>query len=312
MAAMPTPASTAAPTRLARDRWHAAAAAHAGAVEALTAGHRARRAKGEQHPVEDFLFTYYRHSPAQLARWHPGVGVVLEDAADAPHAGWRHYEVVGDDVRVDVPGFLARRDRTVRHVVELVAATLSRPAQLGCLGMHEWAMVYRLPDGARRHEQLPLRLGRAATDAVVEAHPLRCTHHDAFRFFTADAVGRSPLRPRREDQVALEQPGCLHAGMDVYKWCHKLTPLVPSDLTLDAFRLAGEIRALDMQASPHDVSGLGLAPVPVETAAGRAEYVARQRDFTRRSNVLRRRLLDVLADVGMHPVAGRDPQPATG
>ena len=31
----------------------------------------------------------------------------------------------------------------------------------------------------------------------------------------------------REDQVALEQPGCLHATMDLYKWAYKLGPAVP-------------------------------------------------------------------------------------
>jgi len=35
------------------------------------------------------LFEYYPTKPAQLARWHPGVGVLLE--GNPPHAGWRDY-----------------------------------------------------------------------------------------------------------------------------------------------------------------------------------------------------------------------------
>ncbi|HIZ99820.1 MAG TPA: 3-methyladenine DNA glycosylase, partial [Candidatus Janibacter merdipullorum] len=91
-----------------------------------------------------------------------------------------------------------------------------------------------------------------------------------------------------------EQPGCLHAGMDVYKWCFTLAPAIPSDLTLAAFELAREIRELDMAASPYDVRTFGIEPVAVESPEGKAVYVERQRGFTARSNALRRRLLEVI------------------
>ena len=78
----------------------------------------------------------------------------------------------------------------------------------------------------------------------------------------------------------MEQPGCLHAGMDVYKWAFKLTPLVPSDLVADAFDLAREIRVLDMEASPYDLRELGYDPgadrdrrrarPPTSSASGRS------------------------------------------
>ena len=48
----------------------------------------------------------------------------------------------------------------------------------------------------------------------------------------------------RQDQPELEQPGCLHAGMDLYKWAYKLDPFVPSELVADCFALAAEIRDL--------------------------------------------------------------------
>ena len=84
--------------------------------------------------------------------------------------------------------------------------------------------------------------------------------------------------------------------MDLYKWAFKLSPLVPSELTVEAFALAREIRGLDMAASPYDLSALGIAPVRIETPEGKADYVAQQRAFADRSNGLRLRLLDVLAD----------------
>ncbi len=279
---------------LSRARWQALEAAHEARIDAATASHRARRTGGRTHPVEDFLFRYYNHSPARLRRWHPGAGVLLEDAAGLPRARWSHYRVVGDAVGLDVAGFLAARGRTVSFVRDLVSATVGRPAQLGCLGLHEWAMVHGVAEDDVRHAGWPLRLGNEGTDAVVERNGIRCSHFDAYRFFTESARPRNALHPTRETQVAMEQPGCLHAGMDVYKWAFKLTPLVPSDLVADAFDLAREIRVLDMQASPYDLRELGYAPVPIETAEGKTAYLERQRAFADRSNALRRRLIDVL------------------
>ena len=190
--------------------------------------------------------------------------------------------------------FLDDRGESVRWVRQLLAATAARPAQLGCFGLHEWAMVYReAPDGVR-HASWPLRLGPAGTDAVVQAHRIRCSHFDAYRFFTPAAAPRNALRPARADTVALEQPGCLHATMDLYKWAYKLTPAVPSGLVVDAFELARDVRGLDMRASPYDLTTLGYEPVRIETAEGRAGYVGAQRSFAERGAGLRARLLDVL------------------
>ncbi|PRC62320.1 3-methyladenine DNA glycosylase, partial [Mycobacterium sp. ITM-2017-0098] len=71
-------------------------------------------------------------------------------------------------------------------IADLLRATASRPARFNCFGMHEWAMVYRAP--SVRHSRVPLRLGPAGTDAVVESMPLRCSHFDAYRFFTESAA----------------------------------------------------------------------------------------------------------------------------
>jgi len=285
--------------RLPASSWTVAADAHAARADALTAGHRARRARGEKHAVEDFLFEYYPTKPAALRVWHPGAGVVLEAGVDGPSSlGTRRWYRTGDDgaVTLDVDAFLAERGDAVTFLVGLLGATAERPAFTGCFGLHEWAMVYREADDEHRHP-LPLRLGGAGTDAVVESHRIRCTHFDAFRFFTPDAVARNSLTPTRANQVAMEQPGCLHANMDVYKWATKLGPLVPGDLLLDCFELAKEIRYTDMAASPYDFSSYGLAPVRIETPDGKAEYARRQRDYAERSNALRRRLLDACAQV---------------
>lgn len=280
---------------LSEPEWRERTAAHEARVDALTAGHRERRSDGRAHPVEDFLFTYYRWKPSQLRRWHPGAGVGLfagsVAGSVAPHRDWRFYVVDDDVVRVDVDGFLEARGDTVRFVHELVSRTAGRAGRFGCFGLHEWAMVYRLDQTEVRHSAWPLRLGQAGTDAVVESHQVACSHFDAYRFFTPEAAPRNLLAPTRASQAAYEQPGCLHAGMDLYKWAMKLSPAIGSDLAVDAFELARDIRELDMRAAPYDLRELGYEPVLIETAEGKAEYVEEQRRFSERGQALRARLL---------------------
>ncbi|GGH48055.1 3-methyladenine DNA glycosylase [Microbacterium album] len=285
------PAGVAAPlVRLTGDEWRAREAAHVRRADSLTADHRRRASHGEKHPVWDFLFTYYSYKPAVLRRWHPGARVELEDAAGEARAGWRWY-VPGStpgSLLIDHEAFERQMASLARLVELMLRRTAARPAQFDCFGLHEWAMVYRQRE--HRHP-VPLRLGARGTDAVVETHDLRCTHFDAFRFFTPDAVPRNRHSPTRDLQPSLEQPGCLHAGMDVYKWAIKLGPLVPGDLLLDAFELARDIRRLDMEAAPYDLTDWGFAPVRIETAEGKAEYVRRQRAFSERANALRAAIL---------------------
>jgi hypothetical protein len=278
---------------LAAAEWRPRAQAYERRADVATAGHRERSSRGEKHAIDDFLYDYYSTRPSLLRRWHPGVGVVLEDAPE--HAGWRWYGTLPDGgVQVDAEAFWAARGGTVDFVTGLVASTLSRRTQLGCFGLHEWAMVFR--DRDTRHA-LPLRLGAEGTDAVVASHDVVCTHFDAYRFFTDEAVPRNAHALSRATQADMEQPGCLHATMDLYKWCAKLSPAVPSELMLDCFELAVEVRRLDMQASPYDVSRFGLEAVRIETSEGKSEYAARQREFSARGEVLRRRLLAACDDI---------------
>ena len=282
---------------LAEQEWRAAAAAHADRVDALTAGHRERRARGIPHPVEDFVFTYYPFTPSAIRRWHPGLGVRLAGAAADPRAQWRHYRIVDDGVELDVAAYLAARGDTLTFVRDLLTRTADRPPQLGCFGLHEWAMVYRQRPDEVRHSRWPLRLRRAGTDAVVEANPLRCSHFDAFRFFTEPARPLNSLTPTRASQADLDQPGCLHATMDLYKWAMKLAPAIPSELVADTLELALDLRVLDMRASPYDLRDLGIEPIAVETPEGKATYAGEQRRYAARGQALRMRLLSACASV---------------
>jgi hypothetical protein len=272
---------------LAAVEWRPLAEAHAARVDELVAPHLARRAEHVKHPVHDFLFTYYAQRPAQLRRWHPGFGVGLEGAED--HAGLKGYSP-GLPVAVAASYVVSQRP-LLTQLHALLGATAARAPHFGCFGLHEWAMVHRAAEFGKRHDW-PLRLGQDGTDAVVESHRIGCSHFDAFRFFTPTARGLNTLQPGRDDRPAFEQPGCLHAGMDLYKHAFRLTPMIASDLVADCFELARDIRVLDMRAAPYDLADLGFEPVRIETAEGKAAYVEAQRGFAERGAPLRARLVE--------------------
>ena len=283
--------------------WRPLAEAHAARVDDFVEPHLARRADQVKHPVHDFLFTYYSQRPAQLRRWHPGFGVALEDAEE--YAGLKGY--AGDPVAVTAAYVASQRPllESAAHAARRdgrppAAARLLRAARVG--------------DGATaRRSTRPGTTGRcgsapAGTDAVVESHRIACSHFDAFRFFTPTARPLNTLQPGRDDRPAFEQPGCLHAGMDLYKHAFRLTPMVSSDLVADCFELAWDIRVLDMRAAPYDLADLGFEPVRIETTEGKAAYVEAQRGFAERGAPLRARLVaecerlldaDAVAEVGV-------------
>jgi hypothetical protein len=295
--------------------WQAERRTHADRVDGWLAQHRDRRSRAVEHPVEDFLFEYYNYRPYQLRRWHPGHGVVLAGKAAEELLGWRDYVRVDQGVTVDTAAVVSVRAKTILWVYDLLSRTAQRPGYFGCFGLHEWAMVYRLAPDKLRHPDWPLRFAADRVAAVVEERGVRCAHFDAFRFFTPPARPLNALQPTRASQPDLEQPGCLHANMDLYKHAYKLSPLVPSHLVADTFALARDIRELDMRASPYDLSALGFEPVPIETAEGRAAYAQAQREFSVRSAPLRQALIDVLgrafADADEHR-ANDERQPRAG
>jgi hypothetical protein len=265
--------------------------AHEARVDPWIEPHLLRSAAGKTHPVYDFLFQYYSYRPGHLRRWHPGIGVVLEAADAEEFLSAAHYGRVADGIGATTAQLKPARLPFLRWLIAMLEAVQRRPPFYGCAGLHEWAMVYRADDV--RHPRWPLRLGRDGTTAVVDALPVRCSHFDAFRFFTPAARPLNRLQPTRESVPENEQPGCLHANMDLYKWAYKLAPFTSAELVADAFALARDIREIDMRASPYDFSELGLVPIAIETNSGRQEYESWQRKFSSRARPIRARLIEV-------------------
>lgn len=286
---------------LSADVWREKARAHRERVARHTVPARERKDRGIPHPIADFLFQYYPFPLSLLENWQPGTGVVLEwpeerELREDVSFPGRCYTRAEGGLFAD-PARLSEKERQrMGWIRDLLAATASRPPMFSCHGLHEWAMVY----GGRqvRHEKTTkLRLPQAEIDALVSSRPICCSHHDAFRFFAAEARPFNRLQPSLETRMELEQPGCVHANMDLYKWSAKLMPWTGSELLLDCFELAISLRDLDMRASPYDLSAWGCEPVRIETAEGRREYEAEQKRLAFAAMQLRARLIGKVDEV---------------
>ncbi len=260
-----------------------------------------RSSRGIKHPVYDFLFEYNGLRPTHLSQWHPGLGVLLEGRHAQEFLAFRQYSRMENGIGVDPAKFPANRLASVNWMLQLLKGCRERPPQFGCFGLHEWAMVYRSPDV--RHSNYPLRLPTARLAEIVESAQICCSHYDAFRFFTPAAQPLNKLQPTRKLQPELEQRGCLHVNMDLFKWAHKLSPWIASELVAETFILAARIREVDMRASPYDLRSLGFEPIPIETPEGRAEYEQYQREFTKTGEPLRDALIDACEQI-LHAVPG--------
>jgi hypothetical protein len=287
------PASSIA-TMLPAPEWTARAERHRARAERWTVPARDRRAAGKPHPVEDFLFTYYRFSYAKIEEWHPVAGTALEAITPLPlHLSKAPYRQKDGHLIADAALLKDKERARLVWIRELLAATRDRAPIYACHGLHEWAMVYRGAN-VRHSTTTPLRLPQTEIDALIESRPIRCSHFDAFRFFHADAQPLNRLQPTLDGRPEFEQPGCIHANMDLYKWAFKAMPWAGSDLLLDCFELAMELRDLDMRASPYDLREYGFEPVCIEAPEGRREYEKQQARLAELAVPLRQRLIDAL------------------
>jgi len=74
-------------------------------------------------------------------------------------------------------------------------------------------------------------------------------------------------------------------------------PWSGSELLLDCFELAMELRDLDMRASPYDLTEWGREAVAIETPAGRRIYESEQKRLADLAVPLRERLITVLDQI---------------
>lgn len=259
---------------LSKDDWKCQVERHSIAVGLLIDEYLAKRSRGLKQPVMDFLFEYYPFRPSWLKKWSPGIGTALEfdDPAELPNL--KELRTADGIAFLDQASIPEKRFISFKWILQLLKNTREKRPSFGCFGVHEWAMVYKSEE--IRHNQVPLRMHPAELVEFVESRPLVCTHFDAFRFFTPDAIPLNKNQLSRETFAKMEQPGCIHSNMDLYKWAFKGFPWISSDTVFAAFKLACEAREIDMKASPYDLLDHGLEPIKIETESGRAEYLEAQ------------------------------------
>lgn len=275
--------------------WQERAARYREKVKEVTIPLRERKSRHEKHPVYDFLHTYYSFSMGRLERWFPGVGVTLEDdpEGDFPENSFRREE---GRAWTDASLLTEKGRQRLEWILNLLKRTQGRPPHLACHGLHEWAMVYSGAD-VRHRESVPLRLPQAKIDSLVSSRPIACSHYDAFRFFSPDAVPFNKLSPTLLTREENEQPGCIHVNMDLYKWAYKSSPWIASELLAEALFLAIEAREIDMRASPYDLTAYGYEPICVEIPEGRRDYEKHQHALFLKGLRLRARLIDSLTAI---------------
>jgi len=274
---------------LTRSEWSAQRAAHIERVSAWADDRVSRASRDIPSPVYDFLFNYYPFRPSHLKRWSPGIGVELEGATREELDWSEHYVASDAGVFISPLSFPERRRPFLEWALKYLTGIANRPPQFSCFGLHEWAMVYRCE--TPRHSQVPLRLPADEINAIVERSDLRCTHFDAFRFFTPDAVPLNKNKLSREATTEYDQRACIHVTMDLYRFAHKIAPWCSSELIADTFLLAADARRVDMRASPYDLEGEGFKPILIETTNGREEYIQEQRRLAELAVPLRARLI---------------------
>ena len=276
------------------ETWTSRAKKHLTLVGPLADAFLKRRAFGLKHAVHDFLFTYYRCSPLKLKQWVPS----FEEDLIISVSMRSEYPWLSDSWFCLKENILSLRRENIhenilvlaKFIDDLCANILQKTPRFGCFGLHEWAMVYKLSPETLRHKSHRLRLNPQDLANFVESQTICCSHYDAYRFFTEEARPLNTLNPRLETRLQMEQGGCVHVNMDLYKWTTKLWPWIGSDFIAKTFLLALEGRELDMRASPYELSEEGYEPLCIETEEGRRQYQKEQQILTERANILRKEL----------------------
>ena len=203
---------------------------------------------------------------ASCASGIPGYGVALAGASahrylDAPATAARRRR--GRDPRLPA---CPREHRRVHR--RLLRATAARPARFNCFGLHEWAMVYRVADGASR---TACRCGSAPRVPTRWSNQCRCAAA------TSTPTGSSPSRRRRGTPSTLTRRAQAGRGAAGVRARRRWTVQVGVQAGA-----AGRIRAGRWTASswpqtpgcwtcgpaPTTCAGYGFEPIAVETPGG--------------------------------------------
>ena len=245
------------PTRL-RPVWRERRAAHEERVDDWLAPHLRRRAAGRPIRSRTSSSPTTRTGPRSCAGGTPAPGVVLAGVA-RPRAG-PDYAPRAAGATLDTAAVLARRGDSMRldpRAAGPHGRARGRTWAASACTSGRWST-------GRPRRGTPQRLAAAALArsdrrVVRGERGVRCSHFDAYRFFTAPARPLNVLRPTREAQhdagaagLPARQHGPLQVGVQaVARWS-------PSELVADCFALARDIRDAGHARQPVRPGGAGL------------------------------------------------------
>jgi hypothetical protein len=286
---------------LSRESWLKALDAQAQRVQTLLQGNGLQQ---KNHPIYNFISSYYHFKPEILFQFSPDLETTLmfNDESDLVHLSKRGRSMCVDRIHFDPTNmqFSSKQIEAFRKTHRILLSVHNRPPTLNCFGFHEWAMLYSEASSVDLKQDLPLRVSRESIRDVLMTNKLRCSHYDAFRFFTKDSMPLNTVNVNlsRMNQEISEQPGCVHVHMDMFKWSFKIFPFISSELLTDTLSLSLQARSLDMRASPYDLkacSNLGAMfnpePILVETPSGRRDYQKYQMELYAKSKPIREKLI---------------------
>lgn len=156
--------------------WKEAQAAHEARTDNLTRAHSERKARGEKHAVEDFMFSYYRLSVGKLREWHPGHGATLL-GSDEELEGYRsptQYLRGPDGLTLNSAPLMEKRQSTVTYALNLLERTARACLLTGDRSVADRGLeTDEIAVGVSDEELLD-----AGFVAVVDAVPLRLGRHE--------------------------------------------------------------------------------------------------------------------------------------
>ena len=271
------------------------------------------------------LFCHYQMDSEDSSNYLGG-GVLLEGATERDFSSLLHLRgaIMEDDgilycpqsyyneklIDKETDDVNNERPKSIRTVAPflwyraVLEQTVTAEPVLYCYGLHEWAMQYQPhgappPPSAKYQAHVPLRVSQDTLNAAVERVGTRCTHVDALRYFSPAAASLNFHGEilHRMDQLRLEQPGCVHAHMDLLKIILKIEPFVSATLRSEVLKMAILARKLDIGASPYDVtSTYQVEMIPIETEEGRLLYRQRQMELMKLVQPVRQELLQAYDD----------------
>lgn len=159
--------------------WHKQRAEYAGSIVPFTSNYRQRKGKGLSHPIYDSDLPITLFLQPSLKR-HPGYGAVLEvkdesqakELLENPLYKKKQSGASLLNIFLSIEKIRERELKQLTWISTLSRNINQRAPRFSCLGLHEWAMVYK----SQEHHPYPLRLSNSEIESFLDSSTIACSH----------------------------------------------------------------------------------------------------------------------------------------